>query len=357
MRRFQRPRGSSPTDARHGSRTKAFTLIEVLVVVAIIALLVAILLPSLRQAREQARMAVCASNQKQLLQAIKIDQYEKGMRKERVSTNYGWAVPALKINQGQTEVYTCPNDPDPKPTPPLLVEVTPNRGTTATDGVFNRYKRQPGGVWQVDVQDSVDGTWFGFDAVNPGDIDILFEYQPTKGQKFAPVRVAKKESGLGFNVLDYKGKSLWRNVTGPTSPITQPIMWMSYGTNAAAGLKSIRGNPILVAEAGKLGIFPTSMPPPPASKVYPADSPLAKALRFRHGGVERSAAVAGHDFTIPGQHVSGGTIDIRYEPHQRMNVGGLDGHVEAITHTRLLRNPTKDTLWIGTGKSPEQVFD
>lgn len=48
------------------ARTKGFTLIELLVVVAIIALLVSIRVPSLRQAREQARAGVCASNLKQL---------------------------------------------------------------------------------------------------------------------------------------------------------------------------------------------------------------------------------------------------------------------------------------------------
>ncbi|UCD27279.1 MAG: prepilin-type N-terminal cleavage/methylation domain-containing protein [Planctomycetota bacterium] len=44
----------------------AFTLIEVLVVVAIIALLAAILVPSLSRAREQARIASCAANCKQI---------------------------------------------------------------------------------------------------------------------------------------------------------------------------------------------------------------------------------------------------------------------------------------------------
>ena len=95
---------------------KGFTLIELLVVISIIALLIALLLPALQKAREEARVAVCGSNLRQL-----------GIGFQTYSNDYDSLLPAYGYATSQSSYHI----------PPLWEQVImPYMGKENPDGRF-----------------------------------------------------------------------------------------------------------------------------------------------------------------------------------------------------------------------------
>ena len=124
-----------PRKMRHKEKTKSrgFTLIEILVVIAVIALLMSILLPALRKARGCAKTIVCASGMKQIALAFNaygVDNDDRIPVASKIMTSadgssrpWIWSVLPY-INNYENKNFTferpdklwfCPCDKDPYP--------------------------------------------------------------------------------------------------------------------------------------------------------------------------------------------------------------------------------------------------
>jgi prepilin-type N-terminal cleavage/methylation domain-containing protein len=93
------------------TKRSGFTLIELLVVIAIIAILAAILLPVFASARERARMASCANNEKQISFAFLAYAQDWDETYPGRDNNLGsWRQSIYSIIKSDA-VFTCPDNP------------------------------------------------------------------------------------------------------------------------------------------------------------------------------------------------------------------------------------------------------
>ncbi|TVQ63675.1 MAG: type II secretion system protein [Phycisphaerales bacterium] len=133
-------------------RSRAFTLVEMLVVVAVVGILIGILLPTLGGARESARTAVCVSNMRQLgvahglfMQANDGQIIDVGLSHGGVGNASGAWVNTLQRYLGDPLNVRCPEDRSPHFLPDEITQYDVDNGdfggATPVPGSTDRFRR------------------------------------------------------------------------------------------------------------------------------------------------------------------------------------------------------------------------
>lgn len=223
-------------------KQKGFTLIELLVVISIIALLMALIVPALRKVRDQAKLAVCASNQRQLVfgltaYAADNDQKLPPSHLERKGSSFGftWAnhinyhcnEPVDSWNNGgavhyflgsylpSVGIFMCPLGP---PVDESKYELLYSKYDDPE--VINRYH---GGDPDIQTTTSYNMFWGGYKL--PG------------GNFQGPTSMASKSKILVSDVMNYWRNDTWwlahrsRDAVQPPEQVVKTdveIVWWRY---------------------------------------------------------------------------------------------------------------------------------
>lgn len=145
-------------------KSKAFTLLELLITIGILATLLAILLPTVSRAREQAKQISCMSNMRQITMAFL--EYTNDSRGRFLPPDSSIAQAGLASSTDQSEVI------------PALY-----RGYAHASRVFHCPSDDRAGKLSYSINDFLGGTWPAFthplaclpEARHPAEVFVLIE--------------------------------------------------------------------------------------------------------------------------------------------------------------------------------------
>jgi prepilin-type N-terminal cleavage/methylation domain-containing protein/prepilin-type processing-associated H-X9-DG protein len=236
--------------------TRAFTLVELLVVIGIIALLVAMLLPALQSAREQAQKVKCAANLRNIGQSIHMYASDsKGKLPQHRGTAYWlWDLPnqtrdaMLKSGNHRNTLY-CPSNE--RQNADRLWDWVPGQNGYSVTGYFFLMRRPTGGLppmvafgsnpqLRLNYLETVTDKQRDANRTSPADIELaadatLSNTVNIRTALFSAViggwpephwsNHLKATKATGGNILFLDGHVSWRNLSEMKVWLTNPPQW------------------------------------------------------------------------------------------------------------------------------------